>query len=274
MCRLLGYLGAPIQLEKILYKPEHSLVVQSYQPRQMETALMNADGFGVGWYHQHQETNPFRYRNTTPIWSDINLPSLSRYVESGCLLGYVRSATPGLSVDMSNCQPFTSEGSSLSHRLLFTHNGYIDNFRKTLYRPIRNSLNDETYQSIQGTTDSEHIFALILDELQRSPHITLEKALANALTSLSELANSYQAYFCATMIVSDGKQLLACRYASRSPAPTLYWLRDDSTYPNAVIVASEPLFDGNWNSCPEQSIISIGEDFEVHTHQLSQRSSF
>ncbi|YAG08667.1 hypothetical protein NSTC731_05017 [Nostoc sp. DSM 114167] len=30
MCRLLAYLGSPISLKDILYKPEHSLIVQSF----------------------------------------------------------------------------------------------------------------------------------------------------------------------------------------------------------------------------------------------------
>lgn len=262
MCRLLGYLGSPIQLDKLLYKPEHSLIVQSYKPRELETAILNADGFGVGWYHTQKDTTPYTYRNLLPIWNDLNLPQISRYVESGCVVGYVRSATPGLAVDMSNCQPFTSD------RLLFIHNGYINNFRKTLYRPIRKSLNDHTYELIKGTTDSEHIFALLINELQESPELPLEKALANTLTKLSELAKAYQVYFCANLLVSDGKKMIACRYASQSSAPSLYWLRDGPLYPNAVIIASEPLFDGNWNSCPEHSIISVGEDLEVYIDRL------
>ena len=48
MCRLLGYLGEPILLDAILYKPEHSLIVQSYDPREMTSGLLNADGFGIG----------------------------------------------------------------------------------------------------------------------------------------------------------------------------------------------------------------------------------
>ena len=51
MCRLLAYLGEPIPLEELIFKPEHSLVVQSYQPKELEFALLNADGFGLGWHH-------------------------------------------------------------------------------------------------------------------------------------------------------------------------------------------------------------------------------
>ena len=145
MCRLLGYIGPSIPLDYILSKPEHSLIVQSYQPREMKSGVVNADGFGIGWYHPEKDTSPFIYKNVMPIWNDVNLSSLGRYVESNCILGYVRSATVGQAVDMSNCQPFKSQN------LLFIHNGRIDNFRQTLMRPISENLSDTAYKSIQNT---------------------------------------------------------------------------------------------------------------------------
>jgi glutamine amidotransferase len=267
MCRLLGYLGPPVGLDELLYDPEHSLVVQSYQPREME-ALMNADGFGLGWYACARSSDPFRYRNTAPIWSDLNLPHLSRYVESSCILGYVRSATPGFSVDFSYCQPFSSENLSVGHRLLFTHNGYINRFRQTLYRPIRNALSDEIYQAIQGTTDSEHLFALILNQLQTVAGISLQQALVNALAQLGEMARAFGVYFCANVLLADGQQLIAARCASESPAPSLYWLRGSSAHPDAAIVASEPLFDADWERCPENSTLGVGTDGAVSIRSL------
>lgn len=264
MCRLLGYLGLAIQLDQILYKPEHSLIVQSYVPREMTSGVVNADGLGIGWYHTQKEVDPFTYKSTLPIWNETNLPELSRYVESRCVLGYVRSATPGQALDMSNCQPFR-EG-----RLLFIHNGFITHFRKTLYRPIRDRLSDTVYQSVNGTTDSEHIFALFINELQAAPNITVEKGLHNALMTLTELATAYQVSFSANVIISDGHRLVASRYAHGATAPTLYWLRDDLNYPNSVLIASEPLFAGNWNSVPNSSMVTVENNLDVHIDSISQ----
>jgi glutamine amidotransferase len=262
MCRLLGYIGTPIQLDHLLYKPEHSLLHQSYQPKEMTSGVVNADGLGIGWYHAERDVNPFTYKSTLPIWNETNLPELSRYIESGCVLGYVRSATAGQALDMSNCQPFKD------NRLLCIHNGLINNFRKTLYRPIRDRLSDEVYQSVNGTTDSEHMFALLVNELQVFPDTPIEKALYATLITLSELAQDHQVSLSANLIISDGHRIVASRYAYGTSAPTLYWLRDDPSYPDAVIIASEPLFTGNWNSFPNSSILSVGEDLEVHIHQL------
>ena len=263
MCRLLGYLGTPIQLDRLLYKPKHSLVVQSYQPQEMTAGLLNADGFGIGWHHSHKADLPYTYKNTLPIWSDLNLLQITRYIETKSLLGYVRSATPGLPVDLINCQPFSD------HNLLFIHNGYIDNFRKTLYRPIRNLLSDCAYQSIQGNTDSEHIWALITTHLQNNPQCKLEEAVNEALITLTNLGNIHQTEFSANIMIGNGDRLIASRYSNRDHNPTLYWVRDDPMYPESVIIASEPMFEGKWHSCPENSIITVEKNLEVDINSIS-----
>ncbi|WP_013323652.1 ergothioneine biosynthesis protein EgtC [Gloeothece verrucosa] len=257
MCRLVGYFGSTISLDQLLYKPEHSLVVQSYKPREMVTGLLNADGFGLGWYHPEKEAQPYIYKNLLPIWNDNNLAHLSRYVETKCTLAYVRSATPPLAVDYSNCQPFTYKN------LVFIHNGFIHNFRSSLYRPIRYTLEDTAYQLILGSTDSEHIFALVVNELEKNPEISLETALRNTLATLTALAKTHSVYFSANIILSDGQQLVASRYSNRAPTSTLYWLRDDPLYPDGVIIASEPLFEGNWHKIAEGSLITVKQSLEV-----------
>ena len=265
MCRLLGYLGDSIQLDHLLFKPEHSLIVQSYKPSEMTAGLLNADGFGIGWYDEKPHNPPYSYRNVLPIWNDSNLPNLARYIESKCYLGYVRSATSSLSVDTINCQPFSHQN------LLFVHNGFIDDFRKTLYRPIRNSLNDFAYQRIEGTTDSEHIFALIANELEKDRKLTLKEALSNTIHHLVELAQPDNVGFSANIVLSNGKELTACRYSNRGDkdTPTLYYTKNNSLYPNTVMVASEPMFEGDWISCPEKSIISVEENLEISVNSIS-----
>lgn len=262
MCRLLGYLGVPLQLDRLIYKPDHSLIVQSYQPREMTSGLLNADGFGMGWYHPEQNTEPFTYKNTLPAWNDINLPSLTRYIQSGCVLANVRSATAGQAVDLVNCQPFQR------HLILGIHNGFIANFRETLYRPIRERLSDELYQSIRGSTDSEHIFALVMHSLETTPTRSLTEALCETIETLSNLGEKYQVDFSANFVLSDGKQLVASRFANRSPVPTLYWLRDDILFPDSVLVASEPLFEGSWVPFGDRSVLTVDHDLDVQTIQL------
>jgi len=254
MCRLLGYLGQPIFLDRLISQPDHSLVVQSYQPKEMTAGLLNADGFGVGWYHATRKAEPFLYRNTLPIWNDVNLQSLSRYVESGCVLASVRSATAGLATDLSNCQPFQYAS------ILGTHNGFIKDFRQTLYRPLRDRLGDVAYQLIQGLTDSEHIFAMVIDELETSANLT--EALHRTLKVLIELGEKHQVSFSANLMLSDGNQLVASRYAQGLPTPTLYYLENDSAFPQSILVASEPLSEGNWKALPDRCLLTVAHDLK------------
>ncbi|OUL33552.1 ergothioneine biosynthesis protein EgtC [Nostoc sp. T09] len=249
MCRLVGYLGNSIQLDELLYKQEHSLYKQSYNPQELKSGVVCADGFGVGWYNEAGK--PFIYRNTIPLWNDPNIEELSNYVQSNCVVGYVRLAGNGETLDISNCQPFRSG------KLLFVHNGEIENFQQTLYRPIRESLSDSTYQLIKGMTDSEHIFALLVEMWQSAPDQTLLSALRATLQKLTDLAKKHDTTFSANIIVSDGQAVAATRYAYRTQAPTLYWYCDHLKQPNQVIVASEPLFEQNWTAFPDQSTLFV-----------------
>lgn len=226
------------------------------------TGVLNADGFGIGWYDEQLHRIPYTYKNVLPIWNDANLPQLARYIQSSCYLGYVRSATTALSVDMINCQPFTHQN------LLFIHNGFIDDFRSSLYRPIRNQLHDFVYQRIAGTTDSEHIFALILNELEADAELSLQQALHNTITRLIELAQPNKISFSANIVLSNGQELAACRYSNRELSPTLYYIQDQSLA-DAVIIASEPFSKGEWIAFPEKSLISVGADLQVSIRSIS-----
>lgn len=267
MCRLLAYLGPSIALDQLLLKPSHSLLVQSYQPKELEIALLNADGFGLGWHHPTQDSAstgeaPYIYRNVLPMWNDTNLPHICRFVQAKCFLSNVRSATPGLPLDVSNCQPF-QHGS-----LLFVHNGYIERFRETLYRPMRDLIGDVAYQNIYGLTDSEHIFALLTHLIEDQPSLDLADALAQTLEIIQALANEAGVRVAANIIVSTGDRLVAARFDNQAKAPSLYWLTDHPGFPEGTILASEPLFAADWIPFPQSTIISVTDSSAIKTYDL------
>lgn len=250
MCRILAYWGDAIAPAQLIYAPVHSLEIQSYRPQETITTTVNADGVGLGWYDLERAATPFTYRSVLPIWNDINLPSLSHYVRSRNWLAYVRSATPGQATDLSNCQPFTYD------RLSFIHNGFIEQFRQTLYRPIRDRLTDRLYQAIAGTTDSEHIFALIVNHWLAATG-SLVDALNATLADLTTLAKQFQVAVSANLVISDGHQLIACRFAIGGAAPSLYWLAEHPQFPCATLIASEPLFPGDWQAFPDPGLLVV-----------------
>jgi predicted glutamine amidotransferase len=178
------------------------------------------------------------------------------------MLSYVRSATPGQGVSLSNCQPFRDG------KLLFIHNGFIDNFRSGLYQQIREKLHSHIYQAIDGTTDSEHIFALFSNILHTHPELPLETALQRTLQLLRDLVETDRTTISANIVISDGERLIASRFAHRATVPSLYWIKNSSDYPNSVILASEPIFADNWQTCPMQSIITVSKDLDVQIQPI------
>lgn len=254
MCRLLTYLGPEIRLERVVSEPEHSLVAQSYQPREMTAGVVNADGFGLGWYNPQLEPTPCVYANTCPIWSDRNLPGLGHHIAAGCIVANVRSATPGQAVDHSNCQPFAYR------RLLFMHNGFIENFRRGLMRPLRDALQDEYYTAIQGSTDSEHIFALLLQFLH-GRECTRHNALLAMRATIEQLvcwAAPTHTLLVLNLALTNGEFVVASRFASRSPAPSLYCAFDTAEFPRAGLLASERLFASRaWHAVEEDRLLAF-----------------
>ncbi len=236
MCRLLATIGPPRPLLSLVTGTSHSLEVQSYQPKLMDEALLNADGFGVAWYVDGH-TSAARYRSVLPIWSDENLRGFGAQVEAGHVLAYVRSATPGIGAGMANTQPFTHG------RLTFMHNGYLKGFRDGPMRRIQRSLSDASFEAIRGSSDSEHLFALFLDALNDTG--TIEKALPETLTRAAAAMEGAPSL--TTLIVSDGETIHALRGSLHgASSPSLFFRSEGATH----VIASEPLDEKEWTAFP------------------------
>ena len=257
MCRILGYLGPSISLSRLVSEPEHSLVVQSYKPKELDAAVLNGDGFGLGWHSANLEDEPFVYQNILPMWNDRNLGDLCRYVQSQNFVVNLRSATAKMPIDLSNCQPFKYND------VLFVHNGLIENFFESMQRPMREKLCDTAYQKIQGITDSEHIFALLVHHLETEPGLDLAEALKRTMLEIIELAEEKNVRVAANIILTTGDRLVALRYDNRQKSPSFYILKNASGFPNSVIVTSEPPFEDNWQTYRESELISIASDLTV-----------
>ena len=269
MCRWLAYSGSPIPLDEVLFKPRHSLVMQSLKSRNgLEPT--NGDGFGIGWYGKTAE--PRLYRSTSPAWNDRNLRELAAEVESGMFLAHVRAST-GTAVQQTNCHPFRHG------RWLFMHNGLVDGFAR-MKRRLALAVDASLYSAIEGTTDSEVMFFLALTfGLDKDP----PKAIARMVALVEEegrkqgVENPMQM----TLGISDGKRLWVFRYSSEGRSRSLFHSTDIRTlrklYPDIPrfasvsedtrMVVSEPFVDlpGAWNEIPESTygVIANGEN-ELH----------
>jgi glutamine amidotransferase len=117
MCRHLGWLGADATVASLVLDPPSGLRVQSYAPRRQKHGLMNADGWGVGFFDGGA---PRRWRSAAPLWGDVSFDSVAPALRSHCVLAAVRSATVGMPIEASATAPFTD-----GHWLL-SHNGVVD----------------------------------------------------------------------------------------------------------------------------------------------------
>lgn len=248
MCRIAAYLGEPLQLGKFLIDPPHSLQVQSWAPRELKYAKLNADGYGFAWYGEDQQ--PAVYVNPGPIWSDPNLPHLARTLVSDLWITSVRSATAGNPVNHANTQPFADT------EFLFDHNGLIDNFHHAVLPGLIAELDARYLAAVRGNTESEYLFAALRQLLAEDPELPMESALVELMQRIEQWVDGQRALL--TIVVSDGERLYAVRHALGDEPPTLYYTVDDETFPNAQLIASEPLTEsGFWQAVPEHQILIL-----------------
>lgn len=266
MCRWLAYSGSPIALDEVLFKPKHSLVMQSLKSRKGFEPT-NGDGFGIGWYGRVPE--PRLYRSTSPAWNDRNLRELAAEVESGLFLAHVRAST-GTAVQQTNCHPFRHG------QWLFMHNGLVNGFAR-MKRQLALAVDASLYAAIEGTTDSEMMFYLALtfglmddppEAIARMVGFIEDEGRRNAVENVMQM----------TLAVSNGKRLWVFRYSSEGQSRTLFHSTDIRTlrklYPDIPrfasvseetrMVVSEPFVDlpGAWNEIPEATygVIAHGEN--------------
>lgn len=246
MCRLAAYLGTEISLAKFLIEPAHSLYRQSWEAKEMQEAVLNADGFGFGWVNQLDKIAS--YTNTQPIWSDTNLINLSDSLHSRYWLANVRSATPGQQVTQSNTHPFNTD------QLLFTHNGYIENFNPKIRSIFHDILASSIQADIQGNTDSEYLFALLRQHLIQKSDIA--QALISMSSTLSEIIADEKVLL--NIIVCNGTNFYVLRHAFNGQCPTLYYSIDENDFPGSILIASEALTTSEkWQTIPEHSLATI-----------------
>lgn len=282
MCRFLVYKGREMMMSELLLKAEQSLVMQSYEARERREPL-NGDGFGVGWYAPEVDPIPAVFTDVQPAWSNRNLFRLSGKIRSTHFFAHVRAASEGSFVNEFNCHPFQYE------QFLWMHNGRIAGFPR-IKRTLRASLRDDFYALIQGTTDTEHAFAVFLNQLAaRLDDYTADDLRAAFLATIRQIGEWQAQGGIAgpthlNFAVSDGFNVLVSRYVSTPGVepPSLYISTGDRFevyegryrmlppvgHPEAVIIASEPLTAErtDWHPVPRNHLIMVSP--ELHIQQI------
>ncbi len=271
MCRFTLYLGEPIQLGALLVAPNNSLVHQSLHSP-VNHIPVHGDGFGVAWYAPEISPEPAVFRCVTPAWNNQNLKHLTRVTQSPAILAHVRAASPGIGITEANCHPFSAG------RLAFAHNGFLARF-PSVRRHLANRLGETTYCAIEGSTDSEYIFALFRERygsIRGLPGAkklgqTLEAVVLELSELLQELEIEETSYL--NLAVTDGEAAAAVRFTTGPTEEALSLhactgkrysiekgdcqLSSSTDGAGAVLISSEALCDDSaWITVPPQHVLT------------------
>ena len=290
MCRALAYLGQPVLLDHLLFQPDSALVKQSYMPQML--SLLNLAGFGMkAWDRDSRDPDrPYSYASTSlPIY-DRNLKALSEKIRASCVLAHVRGvhfSTEGI-ISQQNIHPFQFQGC----RIALAHNGDLDRMRD-MKPALLEYIRPEFARMIDGTTDSEWVYALLLSHLEDPARNVTADEIAQALEKTLGIIRQVRArlgianWSPVNLFITTGKQLVAVRYCFdfgcyRTDDPALVpqasfnyhslWYTSGSEYgwhdgewkmvggadnADSIMIASEPLTrdTSTWLEVPEYSMI-------------------
>ena len=290
MCRALAYLGQPVLLDNLLFRPDSALVKQSYMPQMLN--LLNLAGFGLkAWDRDsHEADRPFSYASTSlPIY-DRNLKALAEKIRATCVLAHVRGVhfnTEGI-ISQQNIHPFQFPGC----RVALAHNGDLDRMRE-MKPALLEHVRPEFARMIEGTTDSEWIYALLVSNLEDPGRDLAADEIAQALNKTLAVLRQVREklgivnWSPVNLFITTGRQLVAVRYCFdfgcyRTDNPALVpeasfnyhslWYTSGREYgyhdeewkmvggadtANSIMIASEPLTRdiSTWLEVPEYSMI-------------------
>jgi len=151
-------------MASLVTEPEHAMLQLAMKAFCCATPV-NADGFGLAWYHPDISV-PGAYKDVTPAWNNPNLKQIARAVKSHCFFAHVRAASAG-GVNYPNCHPFVYKN------LSFMHNGTVPYF-KQVKRSMIARISERAFQLIQGTTDSEMMFAMFVTNFEKLAALCVE----------------------------------------------------------------------------------------------------
>ena len=292
-------MGPPVVIDDLLYKPDSSLVRQSYEPQLLE--MLNLGGFGmVSWDESSPDpTTPLKYRTTDLPIFDPNLKALAEKVRTNCLLAHIRGiayrADSGFGPH--NLHPFYYRG----HRWSMAHNGDLAGY-KDMRHDLLGYVTADLRREIQGTTDSETVYALVLSELERmqgDDPASLADAIVNTIATLRQVRADHgvEINSALNLLFCDGTSTVGVRYTfdygcfplehpeqmtqgnvdylslwytmgeHYECVDDIWQMTGDPGSTKAVVVASEPLTRevAGWVELPEYSIFMV--DRESHRTQ-------
>jgi gamma-glutamyl hercynylcysteine S-oxide hydrolase len=240
MCRHLAYLGPPRSLRELLIDPPHSLYRQSWEPRHQRHGVVNADGFGIGWFAAG-DPEPARYRQAGPIWADPSLPDVARVIRSTAVLAALRDATVGAATGAEAAAPYAGQG------WLFSHNGAVDGYPRSMAK-LAETIPAARLLEMEARTDSAFVWALIRARLRDGA--AMAEAVASVVADVTALADARL-----NLLLTDGRTIVASVVGESLSVLVKNGTAESGTAVGggggSVTVASEPYDDSpGWTEVP------------------------
>jgi glutamine amidotransferase len=171
MCRLYALRAThPTRAACELLDAQNALIQQS---REDARGLSNPHGWGMG---RIADGAMECFRQTGPASESASYRSEALSLEGTILLAHVRRATVG-DPSPANTHPFRHGGAML------IHNGHVPAFDQVRPR-LLDALSPARARAVQGTTDSEHVLALLLQLRDEAPGAPLHVVTRRAVTRL------------------------------------------------------------------------------------------
>lgn len=287
MCRILTYLGKPIPVEELLYRPDNSFIKQSYNPKYM-SHLLNLAGFGMAAWDDssHNSKFPYLYKTSRLPFFDTNLRNLASKITPNCILAHLRGVAyhEGQIVSNQNVHPFIFPGSNV----VLAHNGALSDFELMRF-DLLEYIKPDYRQFIHGTTDSEWIYSIFLSQL---PHLIGTYETEDIVTAICETLKilrtvrqkrNIKINSPVNLFITNGEFIAATRFvfdygwlapdtipSSHSGYHSLWYTCGESygyydevykmkgnAAKNSIIIASEPLTEDTttWLEVPEYTLV-------------------
>jgi predicted glutamine amidotransferase len=233
---------------------------------------MHGHGWGVAHYSDGQ---PLIEKDTWAAHHGEHFQKKVARLYAHTVVAHVRRATVG-PPSIENIHPF------LYGRWTFAHNGTVPHFDQMRARLLEHT-DPVQRASLNGQTDSEHIFHYLLTLQARDPDADLLETVRLGLQQIvgwcAEIDR--EAPISLNIVLTDGGHLVGSRL-NRS----LWFLARDHTFVcpicgrphvqhqpgvgyRSIEVASEPLSDEKeWKAVPDRTVYSVDPDFALRLEPL------
>lgn len=269
MCRLYGLRAThPTTPTCELVDAQNSLLEQSVEDAR---GLSNLDGWGMG--HVLPDGSLDCERQIDPANDSEGYRHRASEIESICVVAHVRRATVGRP-RLANTHPFRHDGA------LLVHNGHIGAFDRVRPRLLE-AMGERWAGSIEGETDSEHLFGLLMSRLEeRGEPPAMADVLARTVTETRTWCEEEGASAALNVIWIAGGAMAGSRLgrelhyverdqAYKCPVCGHHHGPEDAEEYRAVVVASERITDEAWREVDDGSVWWIDEGVRFRSRGIT-----